>query len=585
MERIKGIPASPGIVWGKVLLLGQAETHVPRRTIPAGEVEGEIQRLHATLAIATRSLTQLRQHAAQELGTEAAKIFAFHEGMLADRSLLDPIEGAIRTQRLNAEAAVTDQFQKLSRQFRAMGNEIFAAKADDVIDLQRRVLGALMGEEEDRLERLAEPTILVAHELTPSQVAAVPRSKVIAFVTEAGGLTGHTSIVFRAMGVPAIVGCPGIATKLQDGDEIIVDGDTGEIVIAPDAQITKDFQNRAAAIAQARLRLEENDALEAVTTDGTRIMLLGNIEFPAEVESVLKHGGDGVGLYRTEFLFLTSDTAPDEEEQFEAYKSTVLMLKGRPCTLRTLDLGADKMTQGMLSEPERNPFLGLRSIRHSLQNQPMFKTQLRAILRASAFGPVRIMFPLVSTTMELRQAKLIVRDVMEELEEEGIAFDPKPKIGIMIEVPSAALMARTFAAETDFFSIGTNDLVQYTLAVDRGNERVANLYTAASPAVLYLVKNVIRAGRYAGIETSLCGEIAGDPVFTMLLIGMGLRTLSLVPGQIPAIKRVIRSVNLELCERLARKVGSFDSERQIQTSLHDELRKLDPANFGGWALA
>ncbi|MCE9620688.1 MAG: phosphoenolpyruvate--protein phosphotransferase [Planctomycetes bacterium] len=585
MERIKGIAASPGIVWGKVLLLGKAETHVPRRTISESEVAGELEKLNQTREVAARALIQLRQHAERELGTEAAKIFAFHEGMLNDRSLIDPIEQSIRSGRQNVEAAVNDQFQKLSRQFRSMGNEIFAAKADDILDLQRRVLGLLMGEEEDRLERLNEPTIVVAHELTPSQVAAVPRSKVIAFVTEAGGLTGHTSIVFRAMGVPAIVGCQDIAKKLQDGDEIIVDGDAGEIVLKPNAEIKLAFEKRAAEIAKVRLLFEENDALEAVTTDGTRIMLLGNIEFPAEVESVLKHGGDGVGLYRTEFLFLTSDKPPDEEEQFQAYKNTVEMLKGRPCTLRTLDLGADKMTQGMLSEPERNPFLGLRSIRYSLQHQPMFKTQLRAILRASAFGPVRIMFPLVSTLMELRQAKLIVRDVMEELEEEGIAFDPQPKIGIMIEVPSAALMARTFATEADFFSIGTNDLVQYTLAVDRGNERVANLYTAASPAVLYLVKNVIRAGRYANIETSLCGEIAGDPVFTMLLIGMGLRTLSVVPGQIPAIKRVIRSVNLELCERLARKVGSFDSERQIHTSLRDELRKLDPANFGGWATA
>ena len=585
MERIKGIAASPGIVWGKVLLLGEAETHVPRRIILEKEITGEIDRLHKTLDHALRALAQLRQHTERELGADAAKIFAFHEGMLKDRSLIDPIENSIRVAHANVEAAVTDQFQKLSRQFRSMGNEIFAAKADDILDLQRRVLGLLMGEEEDRLERLSEPTIIVAHELTPSQVAAVPRSKVIAFVTEAGGLTGHTSIVFRAMGVPAVVGCLNIAKKLQDGDEIIVDGDSGEIVLKPDAQIKSDFQKRAEQSARVRLKLEETDSLEAITTDGVRIQLHGNIEFPAEVENVLKHGGDGVGLYRTEFLFLTSDTPPDEEEQFESYKNTILMLKGRPCTLRTLDLGADKMTQEMLSEPERNPFLGLRSIRYSLQHQPMFKTQLRAILRASAFGPARIMFPLVSTLMELRQAKLIVRDVMEELEEEGIAFDPQPKIGIMIEVPSAALMARTFATEVDFFSIGTNDLVQYTLAVDRGNERVANLYTAASPAVLYLVKNTIRAGRYANIETSLCGEIAGDPVFTMLLIGMGLRTLSLVPGQIPLIKRVIRSVNLELCERLARKVGSFDSEHQIQTSLRDELRKLDPANFGGWATA
>ena len=585
MDVIKGIAVSPGIVVGKALLLGAAETHVPRRTIKPGEIDAEVARFHAAVAAAIADLGELRRSTEAQLGAETAKIFSFHEGMLQDRTLLDPIVQAVTGQRLNAEAALTDQFERLIAQFRAFKSDVFEQKVDDLVDLERRLLGKLMGEEEDRLARLTEPAVIIAHELTPSQAAAVGHGQALAFVTDLGGLTGHVSIVFRALGLPAVVGCNRAAVEVQDGDEVIVDGDSGVMIVRPDAAARAEALKRAEASKRLRSALAENATLEAVTTDGTRIELLGNIEFPEEVESVLRNGGDGVGLYRTEFLFLTSEEPPDEQAQYEAYRRTIELLDGRPCTIRTLDLGADKMTQAMLQEPERNPFLGLRSIRYSLQNQPMFKTQLRAILRASAHGPVKIMFPLVSTLMELRQARLILRDVMEELDEEGVAHDRRPRVGIMIEVPSAALMARTFAAEADFFSVGTNDLVQYTLAVDRGNERVANLYTAASPAVLHLVKNVIRAGRSAGIEASLCGEIAGDPVFTMLLLGMGLRTLSMVPAQIPVVKRVVRSVDIGLCERLARRVGSFDSERQIHTTLRDELRKLDPANFGGWAAA
>ncbi|MFM7809900.1 MAG: phosphoenolpyruvate--protein phosphotransferase, partial [Planctomycetota bacterium] len=344
---------------------------------------------------------------------------------------------------LNAEAALTEQFERVIAQFRAFKSDVFEQKVDDLVDLERRVLGKLMGEEEDRLARLTEPAVIIAHELTPSQAAAVGHGKALAFVTELGGLTGHVSIVFRALGLPAVVGCSRAAVEVQDGDEVIVDGDSGVMILRPDAAARAEALKRAEASKKLRTALAENATLEAVTTDGTRIQLLGNIEFPEEVESVLRNGGDGVGLYRTEFLFLTSEESPDEETQYQAYRKTIELLDGRPCTIRTLDLGADKMTQAMLQEPERNPFLGLRSIRYSLRNQPMFKTQLRAVLRASAHGPVKIMFPLVSTLMELRQARLILRDVMEELDDEGVAHDRRPRVGIMIEVPSAALMART----------------------------------------------------------------------------------------------------------------------------------------------
>ncbi len=582
MQTVKGIPVSPGIVIARAFVLGEAETHVPHREIEEREIETELTRLDGALRDASADLVLLRDRTEQQLGREAAKIFGFHLGLAQDPSLLGPMRERIRRDRVNAEVAVADSFKKVTDQFKAIGNEVFRQKANDVLDLERRVLGKLMGENESRLSALTEPVIIIAHELTPSQTAGMDRKKILGIATDLGGRTSHTSIVARAIEIPCVVGCQRVMQRAEDGDLVIVDGDTGVVVVRPDERTLEEYRSQQDRFSNYRAILRETARLETVTKDGTRIKLLGNIEFPHEVENVLANGGDGVGLYRTEFLYLTNDHEPSEDEQYQAYRHTLELLAGRPCTIRTLDLGADKYTQQRAHEPERNPFLGLRSIRYCLAHREMFKTQLRAILRASAHGPLKVMFPLVSTLMELRQAKMIMNDVCEELEEEGIAFDRGIQTGIMIEVPSAALLSRAFAQECSFFSIGTNDLIQYTLAVDRGNERVANLYTGASPAVLYLVKQVVRSARRAGIDVSLCGEIAGEAIYTMLLIGLGLRTLSLVPSQIPLIKRVIRSVDIPHCEELARRVGSFDSDRQVLTTLRDELRKVDPDSFGGW---
>jgi phosphotransferase system enzyme I (PtsI) len=582
MQTVKGIPVSPGIVIARAFVLGEAETHVPHREIEEREIETELARLDGALRDASADLVLLRDRTEQQLGREAAKIFGFHLGLAQDPSLLGPMRERIRRDRVNAEVAVADSFKKVTDQFKAIGNEVFRQKANDVLDLERRVLGKLMGENESRLSALTEPVIIIAHELTPSQTAGMDRKKILGIATDLGGRTSHTSIVARAIEIPCVVGCQRVMQRAEDGDLVIVDGDTGVVVVRPDERTLEEYRSQQDRFSNYRAILRETARLETVTKDGTRIKLLGNIEFPHEVENVLANGGDGVGLYRTEFLYLTNDHEPSEDEQYQAYRHTLELLAGRPCTIRTLDLGADKYTQQRAHEPERNPFLGLRSIRYCLAHREMFKTQLRAILRASAHGPLKVMFPLVSTLMELRQAKMIMNDVCEELEEEGIAFDRGIQTGIMIEVPSAALLSRAFAQECSFFSIGTNDLIQYTLAVDRGNERVANLYTGASPAVLYLVKQVVRSARRAGIDVSLCGEIAGEAIYTMLLIGLGLRTLSLVPSQIPLIKRVIRSVDIPHCEELARRVGSFDSDRQVLTTLRDELRKVDPDSFGGW---
>ena len=582
MQRIKGIAVSHGIIVGRAFLVGSAEQVVPHRTIDESEVTAQFARLHAALAAAGAEIAELSERTRRELGNEPAKIFEFHAGLLRDKALVAAIERRVSGNFVTAEQAVADQFRVLVDQFKRMGNEVFEQKANDIIDLERRVLGHLMGEEKSRLAQLDAPAVVVAHELTPSQAAAMDRSKVIAIVTDLGGRTGHTSIVARALGLPSVVGCQRCSTEVEDGDEMIVDGNEGVVILRPDAKTLEEYRRKQERSQRSRAAMRELSGLEAVTKDGHRIQLMGNIEFPEEIEAVLANGGDGVGLYRTEFLWLTRKEPPTEQDHMDAYLRAIKLLKGKPLTIRTCDLGADKYTQAQMEEPERNPFLGLRSIRHSLANPAEFKSQLRAILRASAHGPVKTMFPLVSNLMELRQGKLMIADIGEELEDEGVAFDRQMPVGVMIEVPSAALMARTFAAESSFFSIGTNDLVQYTLAVDRGNERVAHLYQAAHPAVVYLAKSVVRAARSAQIDCSLCGEMAGEPLYSMLLLGMGLRTLSMVPDQIPVVKRVIRSVTMEQCERLARRVGSFDSERQVETALRDELRKLDPEVFGHW---
>lgn len=584
MDVIRGIPVSPGIVIGPVFRLGEAEQQVPHRRIQPEEIQAEIARVDQAFKEAIEQLQELLDKTRVQLGTEPSKIFEFHVGLLKDPALQEPIHERIRNDLVVAEWAVADQFRTLAEQFSELENEVFAQKANDVIDLDRRVLGRLMGESTSRLANLHEPVIIVAHELTPSQTAGMDRSQVLGFATDSGGRTSHVSIVARAVDIPAVVGCHRISHLVEDGDLIIIDGDGGTVVINPDEDTLSEYRQRQAQVSTYREQLRTTADLQPVTLDGERIELLGNIEFPDEVESVLANGGEGVGLYRTEFLYLTSGHEPDEEAHFSAYTRAVELLQGRPLVIRTQDLGADKYTQEQSEEPERNPFLGCRSIRYSLQNLGGFKTQLRAILRASVLGPVKIMFPLVSTVTELRQAKLILGDVSEELNEEGIEHDPSIEIGMMVETPSAALMARTFASEVSFFSIGTNDLIQYTLAVDRGNERVANLYSGASPAVLQLIKAIVRAARRREVSVSLCGEVAGEPIYTMLLLGLGLRTLSLVPSQIPVLKKVVRSVTIEQCERVARKVGTFDSERQVLNYLRDELKKIDPSSLGGWTV-
>ncbi|MBE3134366.1 MAG: phosphoenolpyruvate--protein phosphotransferase, partial [Acidobacteria bacterium] len=428
----------------------------------------------------------------------------------------------------------------------------------------------------ESLHQLTTPVIVIAHDLTPSQTAGLDRSKVLAFATNLGGRTSHTTIVARAMGIPAVVGLKNITSEISGGDIVVVDGNRGLVVIDPDAPTIARFRE-----AEERFRRHEEELghlkdLPAVTTDGHEVRLWGNIEFPHEVEVCLARGASGIGLYRTEFIYIDREEEPSEEDHYQAYAEVIAAAGGRPVTIRTCDLGADKFTHLADDYDERNPFLGCRSIRLSLQHIGVFKTQLRAILRASALGPTRIMFPLVTNLKELRQAKMLLADVREDLEEEGQRFDPDIKVGIMVEVPSAAIMARNFAQECDFFSIGTNDLTQYALAVDRSNERVASMYTPGHPAVLRLIKTVVDAALEAGIEVAVCGEMAGEPIYTLVLLGLGVQVFSVSPATLLEIKKVIRSVTTKQAAEVCEKVFRFDSDREVDAYLAEITRRLVP---------
>ncbi|MCA9287688.1 MAG: phosphoenolpyruvate--protein phosphotransferase [Phycisphaerales bacterium] len=583
MDLLKGIPVSSGIVIGRVFVLDNDLTRVPRRRVSEDQVPEQQTRLTDALAVSVAELERVYQEARREMGDEAAKIFLFHIGMLRDRNLIAPMEKAIAEERYTAEYAVSSTFRALSDRFAQMGDSAFTTKVNDLADLSERLLKHLIGERRAELD-LAEPgTVVVARDLTPSQTVGFNRKNIAAIATDLGGRTGHTSIVARALGLPAVVGCQGLLAKAINGQMVIVDGDSGRVLLDPDPEQITQYQAYIEQEATYRLSLRDVAALESITRDGVGIEILGNIEFPEEIPMLLEAGAAGVGLYRTEFLYLTQPREPTEDQQFEAYKACVEALGGRPLTIRTLDLGADKYTQERADNPERNPFLGLRSIRYCLRSMPMFKRQLRALARASAFGAIKIMFPLVTNIAEVRQARFLLNDIVEDLSEEGIAHDPKIPIGMMVEVPAAALMASAFAREVDFFSIGTNDLVQYTLAADRTNEQVASYFAPMHPAVMRLIREVVKASRRHDVPLSCCGESAGEVEFALLLIGLGVRTLSVSAPAVPNLKRLVRSVSITECERIAKQALTFDSDTQVAGYLRDRARRIVPEAFDGRA--
>ncbi len=580
MEIKKGIGVSPGVVIGAAVVLDAEDIVVPRRQVDAGTEQAEVERVQKALADSTRDLGGLRDQVSKMHGGEISGIFDFHLGILRDPTLLKQVIAEIGKNRWTAEYAVSIVMRRYAQTFGDMSDKYFAERIKDIYDIERRVMRNLVGQKREDLANLTHDVIIVAHDMLPSQTAALDKLHVKGFATDVGGRTSHTAIVARAMGIPAVVGLGNITAEVSAGDTVIIDGNRGVVIVNPDEEQIAEHRELGRKQVQFEEQLQSIAKLPAQTVDGHQVSLWANIEFPEDIDGALTRGAEGIGLYRTEFLYLAkTDHEPTEEDHYEAYTDALRRLEGRPLVIRTLDLGADKYTQEKAANPERNPFLGDRSIRMCLHDIPMFKRQLRAIMRASVLGDVRIMFPMISTLMELRQAKMILNDVMEELEEEDISFRREISIGIMIEVPSAALMSPHFAKEVNFFSIGTNDLVQYTLAVDRTNERVAGLFCPAHPAVLALVRDVIRAGGRNNIGVSVCGEMAGDPLYTLLLLGLGLTNFSMNGPDIPEVKKIIRSTTMDNARRVARKVMSFDSERQVMHFLREETRKFIPEAF------
>jgi len=577
MEIKKGIGVSPGVAICQAVVLDAEEYRIPQRHVSAERVPSEIERLHQALEQSRRELTDLRDSAAQRLGAETAAIFDFHLALLGDKALLDKFEQKIRAESVTAEYAVANVLRQYAKEFLQMP-EYLADRVKDVYDIERRILRNLIGQSRESLTRLREDVVVLAHDLTPSQTANLDRAHILGLATDAGGRTSHTAIVARALGIPAVVGLNDVTSAIDAGDTVIIDGNRGVVIINPDEATVEELQRFEQRLVELEHDLDKIRDLPAVTRDGHEIALLGNIEFPQEAETVIAKGGAGIGLYRTEFLYLSSEdeAPPTEEDHYQAYCKVMEIMQNRPVCIRTLDLGADKWTQERAAVPERNPFLGLRSIRFCFKNLDLFKIQLRAILRASLRGDVSVMFPLITTLMELRQAKMILRDVIEDLEEENVEVRSDVPVGIMVEVPSAALQCDVLSEEVDFFSIGTNDLVQYTLAVDRGNERVASLFTPAHPAVLRLIKRVIRVGRNNDVGVGLCGEMASQPEYALLLLGMGLKTFSIAPPAIPEIKRLIRSCTLKHARKVASDVLKFDSDKQVVRYLRNQVRQVLP---------
>ena len=579
---LKGLPVSPGIVIGRALVLDDDYHKVARRLIPESAVAAEVARADKAIQASISELMQVYQTARREMGEEAAKIFMVHVAMLSDkRTLVGPIHTLIEHDWVTAEYAVSHVLQQLAEKFRHSADSAFVTKSTDIEDLAHRLVGHLVGKRESRLAAASDQSIVFARDLTPSQTAGLDRGKILGFVTDLGGKTGHTAIVAHALGIPAVVGCHGAMQQATEGVAVILDGERGDVILDPSPEQIEHYRVRIEQRKLFTISLSDLNDLPSQTTDGVHIELVANIEFPEQCKQVLEHGGEGVGLYRTEYLYLMGNPDPSERDHFQAYKKAVDLLKGKPLTIRTVDLGADKLRTRDEEENERNPFLGNRSIRLCLRDQPMFKRQLRAILRASALGPIKIMFPLVSSMSELRKARYLLHETMEDLADDSIAFDKNVKVGMMVEVPSAAVMADVFAREVDFFSIGTNDLVQYTLAVDRSNEKIADLYTPFHPGVIRLIKETVRGAKTTSIPVSCCGESAADIEFALLLLGLGLRTLSVTSSSIPQLKRLVRSVSVQQCERVAEEALSLDSDSRVASFLRDQARKIIPEAYGG----
>ncbi|MFW5727368.1 MAG: phosphoenolpyruvate--protein phosphotransferase [Spirochaetota bacterium] len=564
MKTFKGISASPGIYIGKVFLYLDEISQIPKYEIEPEDVEAELERFHSAADKAGDEIKTLQQQANDTMGSEESRLLDSHLLMLKDPEFTKRIEDNLRSERMNVEWVLYKTAKELVRMLESSQDIYLKERTIDIHDVAKRIHNHLLYRERISLVDIETDVVLITHNLLPSDALTLNRSSVKGIAMDMGGRTSHTAILARSFEIPAVLGLSAITKYANNGDEAIVDGNEGTVILKPDSETRKRYQKKMKEWQRREMQLLTLNELPAETKDGKHILLKGNIEVPEETESVLAHGADGIGLYRTEYLFLQPAGFPSEDVQFEEYARVLHDMEGKgSVTLRTLDIGGDKVIPGLEGLDEKNPILGWRAVRFCLSRKDLFKTQLRAMLRASVYGDLRIMFPMISGVEELDNVLEVLEDVKQELRKDSIAFKEDLPIGIMIEVPSAALTADLLAKKVDFFSIGTNDLIQYTIAVDRGNEKIAYLYEPFHPGVLRLLKIVIESAHNASIPVGMCGEMAGYPLAAVLLLGLGLDIFSMSAFTIPEVKKIIRSVSMSEAEELTGIVMEMKSAPEI----------------------
>ncbi len=572
MRVLRGLGVSDGIAIGKAVCIETRVVDVYRFPIAEQDIESEIERLREAVRRTEEEIRGTRRRVVQDLGEELAAIFDAHVLMLADSAFVERIVDRIRAERANAEWVVHRTTEDLAERFSQLDEPHLRERASDLLDVGRYLLRMLQGISHHELSEIAGPVVIVADDLTPSDAVRLGRERVVGFAVESGGRTSHTTIIARSLNLPLVAGLEGATKLVTDADPVVVDGSEGTLVLHPSAQVLAEYEARRDELRRRERELLATRDLPAVTRDGVEVRLMANIDLPEEIEEARAFGADGVGLYRSEFLYIERSPAlPTEEDHLAIYRRLAESAAPHPAIIRTYDLGGRKLAREVMETHEDNPVLGLRGIRLTMARPQIFRVQLRGLYRAGLYGDVWVMLPLVSTVEEVRQFRGFAGRVMEELRAEGVPFRPDIKVGVMIEVPSAALTADLLAREVDFFSIGTNDLIQYALAVDRNNEHLAELYQPLHPALLRMIRFVVESARSAGIEVSVCGEMAADVCYAPLLVGMGLRRLSMSPRMVPAIKTRLRELEAVELERLARRAGEFATAPEVEAQVRSAL--------------
>ncbi len=575
-KKIKGIPAAPGIVVGKAYVFGTETVSPSERIITEREIAGETKKFEAALEKTKKELLDIEKKISKEMGVEHGRIFSAHLMVLEDKVLLGEVLSQLGKRKRNISFVFAEVLNRYTSALSGAKDEYLRDRSSDIADVGKRVLKNLIGAKERSMENLDEKSIIISYDLSPSDTAMMHKGRVLGFATDIGGRTSHTAIMAKSLEIPAVVGLELVTDIVSNGDLVILDGIHGVVIVNPSKKVVEKYEKEKKKYEGIERDLGELRLLSGETLDGKRVSVAGNIELPEDVASVLSHGAEWVGLYRTEYFYMNRTDLPGEEEQFNAYRSVVKRMHPNPVVIRTLDLGGDKFLSQLDVPKEMNPFMGWRAIRFCLARPDIFRSHLRAMLRASVYGNIKIMYPMISGISEFRQANAFLEEVKRELKKEKIPFANNIPVGAMIEVPSAAITSDILAKEADFFSIGTNDLIQYSLAVDRVNEKIAYLYEPAHPAVLNLIKMVIDNGHKEGIPVSLCGEMAGDISLTMVLLGLGLDEFSTSPIAVPEIKKVVRSIKFSQAKEVAEKALTFTTGEEVREYARKKLAELVP---------